>query len=200
MNDASSLFYNRYLVTPASRGLRCAFTGHRPQKLPFGFDEEDERCRDFKRRLRETLVELIGKGYTHFLSGGALGMDMWAAEAVLELKGDCPCLLLEMVSPFDGQARRWDTLSRERHERLFALADIVTATGHHFSPYCMHRRNRYLADNADLLLAAYDGTPGGTAETVAMARALGVPVRILPPVERELPLLENLKSGQSGSI
>ena len=42
MNDASSLFYNRYLVTPASRGLRCAFTGHRPQKLPFGFDEEDE--------------------------------------------------------------------------------------------------------------------------------------------------------------
>ena len=83
---------------------------------------------------------------------------------------------------------------------LFALADIVTATGHNFSPYCMHRRNRYLADNADLLLAAYDGTPGGTAETVAMARALGVPVRILPPVERELPLLENLKSGRSGSI
>ena len=23
---------------------KCAFTGHRPQSLPFGFDESDERC------------------------------------------------------------------------------------------------------------------------------------------------------------
>ena len=23
---------------------KCAFTGHRPQSLPFGFNESDERC------------------------------------------------------------------------------------------------------------------------------------------------------------
>lgn len=27
----------------------CAFTGHRPQNLPFGFNEEDERCVDLKK-------------------------------------------------------------------------------------------------------------------------------------------------------
>ena len=29
----------------------CAFTGHRPQNLPFGFNEEDERCIDLKKTL-----------------------------------------------------------------------------------------------------------------------------------------------------
>lgn len=26
------------------QGMTCAFTGHRPQSLPFGFDESDKRC------------------------------------------------------------------------------------------------------------------------------------------------------------
>ena len=33
---------------------RCAFTGYRPQKMPFGFDETDPRCIDFKKRVRAT--------------------------------------------------------------------------------------------------------------------------------------------------
>ena len=70
-----------------------------------------------------------------------------------------------MVSPFDGQADRWSAALRGRHDALVAGADIVTATGHRYSPSCLHRRNRYLVDNADLLLAAYDGRPGGTAQT-----------------------------------
>lgn len=66
--------------------------------------------------------------YRHFISGGALGMDMFAAEAVLEL--------------------------RARHDRLFAQADIITATGHAYTRSAMFRRNHYLVGNADLLLAA----------------------------------------------
>ena len=76
---------------PAPVGSRrVAFTGYRPQKMPFGFDESDERCVDFKTRLYNTIETLIEQGYKHFLSGGALGMDMFAAEAVLELKHKYP--------------------------------------------------------------------------------------------------------------
>jgi nucleoside 2-deoxyribosyltransferase len=46
---------------------------------------------------------------------------------------------------------------------------------------CMFRRNRYLVENADLLLAVYDGLPGGTAMTVGYAREIGVPVVCLAP-------------------
>lgn len=53
---------------------RCAFTGYRPQKMPFGFNEADPRCVEFKARLLDTIEGLIGKGYVHFISGGAMGM------------------------------------------------------------------------------------------------------------------------------
>lgn len=74
---------NEVRHAPAPRARRVAFTGYRPQKMPFGFDEQDERCVDFKRRLYKTIESLIDQGYKHFISGGALGMDMYAAEAVL---------------------------------------------------------------------------------------------------------------------
>ena len=83
---------------------RCSFTGYRPSKMPFGYDEADERCVEFKARLQDTIETLISEGYAHFISGSVLGMDMFAAEAVLELKEKYPWIILEMVSPFDAQA------------------------------------------------------------------------------------------------
>ena len=41
--------------------------------------------------------------YRHFISGGALGMDMFAAEAVLELRARHPDMILEMASSFDDR-------------------------------------------------------------------------------------------------
>lgn len=139
---------------------RCAFTGYRPQKLPFGFNEADPACSTLKATLFWKIEALIGQGYAHFLSGGAMATDTWAAEAVLELKAKYPWIILEMVSPFDGQADRWNEGYRMRHDRLFAEADIVAVIGHAYTKSCMFRRNRYLVENADLLLAVYDGLPG----------------------------------------
>ena len=31
----------------------CIFTGHRPQNLPFGFNELDERCIQLKKELKK---------------------------------------------------------------------------------------------------------------------------------------------------
>ena len=37
----------------------CCFTGHRPQSLPFGFNENDARCAALKKALREQIIHLI---------------------------------------------------------------------------------------------------------------------------------------------
>jgi len=159
----------------------CAFTGYRLQKMPFGFDEEDARCEDFKKRLRTAIEDLIGHGYAHFISGGALGMDMFAAEAVLDLKRDYPWIVLEMACPFDAQPAKWSSEYQDRYYRLMDEADITTHISRVYTRSCMFRRNRYMVDNADLLLAAYDGQPGGTAMTVEYAKNTGTPVRIVAP-------------------
>ena len=38
--------------------LTCAFSGHRPEKLPWGEDESDPRCAALKIRLEQELREL----------------------------------------------------------------------------------------------------------------------------------------------
>lgn len=38
---------------------KCAFTGHRPQSLPFGFNEADERCIALKQKLRDEIIRQI---------------------------------------------------------------------------------------------------------------------------------------------
>ena len=77
----------------------CAFTGHRPQNLPFGFREDDERCTTLKKILKEQIVSLItDESVTHFISGMALGVDMYAAEIVLELKKTYPDITLESAT------------------------------------------------------------------------------------------------------
>ena len=77
---------------PIAKGARrCAFTGYRPMKMPFGYDEECQLALDFKHRLHDTIEMLILQGYKHMISGGAQGMDIMAAEAVLDLQKEYPC-------------------------------------------------------------------------------------------------------------
>lgn len=167
-------------------GRRVSFTGYRPQKMPFGFNESDSRCKDFVKRLKDSIAVLIYNDYTHFITGGAMGMDMYAAEAVLQLRKEHPWITLEIAIPFDGQADRWKDDYRRRYEHILSEADIITVISHPYTKSCMYLRNRYLVNNADLLLACYDGKPGGTAMTVEYARRLDVPIEfILPEMDRE---------------
>ena len=165
--------------------LRCAFTGYRPQNLPFGFNEEDIRCVDFKQRIRYAVEALVKDGYSHFLTGGALGFDTFAAEAVMGIRRQFPWVTLEVVVPFDGQADHWESYSRIRYQWILNQADTVTWTAHEYSRECMRNRNHYLVDNCDLLLAAYDGRPGGTKNTVDYAQSQGKEIRLIPPAQFE---------------
>ena len=80
----------------------CAFTGHRPKGL--GYPESDGRCTALKEKLRSLIVKLIEEeGVTHFISGMAQGVDMYAAEIVLELKEKYPQITLECAIPYEGR-------------------------------------------------------------------------------------------------
>ena len=111
-------------------------------------------------------------------------MDMFASETVIDLKRDYPWIILEIACPFDGQASKWSREYQNRYYRLMREADITTHIGHEYTRSCMFRRNRYMVDNANLLLAAYDGQPGGTAMTVEYAENTGVPVKMISPTLR----------------
>lgn len=64
----------------SDKGRTCAFTGHRPQNLPFRFNENDDRCIALKQKLRDCIVQLIEQeGVRHFISGMATSAHHCAA-------------------------------------------------------------------------------------------------------------------------
>lgn len=152
----------------------CAFTGHRPQNLPFGFNEEDERCIDLKKTLREQIINLIeNEGVTYFISGMAIGVDMYAAEIVLGLKASYPGITLESAIPCESQAAKWSEALRDRYFDIASKCDKETLIQTHYTPDCMDKRNRYMVDHADYIIAVWDGKPSGTGKTVMYAQSKG---------------------------
>lgn len=148
----------------------CAFTGHRPSRFSFGYDEEDCRCVRLRRIIKEQINTLICAGVTHFYTGMALGVDQWAALAVLELKRQHPEITLTGVRPCDTQAVKWSPEHRERYYGIMSRCDDEYLISYKYTPDCMHKRNRYMVDHADYVLAVYDGSAkGGTAYTVNYA-------------------------------
>ena len=135
-----------------ARQISCCFTGHRPAKLPWGSREEDPRCAALKRRIADALEAAYQEGYRHFLCGMALGCDLYFCEAVLRLRAARPDVTLEAAIPCPTQAGAWPPAQRDR----------------------------YMVDHASLLIAAFDGTPGGTRYTVEYAMRRGVSVVDLP--------------------
>ena len=53
----------------------CAFTGHRPSKLPWKNNEDDARCVALKALLTEQIAVLVEAGVRDFCSGMAEGTD-----------------------------------------------------------------------------------------------------------------------------
>lgn len=165
------------------RETTCCFTGHRPNKLPWGSDEGDPRCVALKERLRESLKVAYDDGYRHFLCGMALGCDLYFCEAVLDLRDRRQGVTVEAAVPCEEQAARWRERDRARYASLLERCDYETLVQHQYDRWCMMRRNRYMVDRSARLLAVYDGVPkGGTAQTLAYALRKGLAVTILPPV------------------
>ena len=160
----------------------CAFTGHRPRKFPWGYNEADARCVTLKKVLVEEIVKLVDAGYTEFFSGMAEGTDTWAALAVLALKKENPALKLHCVLPCEGQADGWMASARELYFSILEQADKVVYVSREYHEGCMLKRNRYLVDHAACLLAVYNSEwRGGTAMTVRYARKMGREVTIINP-------------------
>ena len=163
-----------------NRQVVCCFTGHRPAKLPWGYDERDVRCLALKARLRAAVESAIQEGAEHFVCGMAEGCDLYFCETVLELKRQYPHITMEAALPCPTQPERWSAAARRRYNELLAQCDLETMVSAQYSPGCMQRRNRYMVDHASLLIAAHDGLPGGTRGTIEYALRRGLDVIDIP--------------------
>lgn len=148
----------------------CSFTGHRPEKM--GITEETSgECLALKLKLREVVADLLKRGYKTFITGMARGVDTWAAEAVLEASyKDKLKLKLYAAVPYPGQCEKWYYWEQDRYEEILRQCNGVFVMCKSYTHHCMAWRNSFLVKYGDPLVAVFNGEPGGTANTIEMAR------------------------------
>lgn len=150
------------------REKTICFTGHR--KIPL--EKKDE----ITRQLKETLIQLINRGYLYFGAGGALGFDTMAEQAVLSLKEEYPQIKLILVLPCKSQANAWSTEDKEVYMEIIRKADKVVYTSQEYFRGCMQKRNRHLVDYSSVCVCYLTQDTGGSAYTVRYAISKGLSI------------------------
>lgn len=167
------------------KDVTCAFTGHRPEKMPFAAAQYSFENHVFRRNLEYAVQRAILDGYRHFITGMSRGMDLWAAMCVLDFKRAYPGVTLEAAIPCPEQAARWDEGDTRYYNLVLHRCDRKTVLSPRYTSGCMDKRNRYMVDRSSLLIAAFDGRPGGTRNTCLYAEKKGV--RVLNILSGEQP-------------
>lgn len=149
------------------RAHRCCFTGHRPEKLT-----TPEHT--IKAALESKIRAAIGDGYQTFISGMARGVDIWAAETVLRLRREGIRLICAL--PYSGFEARWSAEWQERYRQIVTAADWVQTVCPQYSKRCFQIRNQWMVDHSARIIAVYNGTQGGTRNTLEYAAAQGLSI------------------------
>ena len=155
-------------MTSIDKNSACSFTGHRA--IPDGMTDY------LFQRIKDGVNYLYSQGVRTFLSGGALGFDALAAEAVIERRKERPDIRLVIVAPCKDQDKLWSIKDKIRYYKIKKAADDVICLSDHYYRGCMHQRNRYLVDHSTACICYLTEDTGGTAYTVGYAQSKGLKI------------------------
>ena len=152
--------------------ITCCFTGPRPKNYPWGRDKECEA--KIEEKLKIAVQEAVERGYRHFISGMAAGIDLLSAKIVLQLREDMleRGIVLEAAIPFPDQPRRWKEEVKLEYESILLRCDKVHSIADAFSVAAYRKRDEYMVGRSSLLIAVEGKPNGGTARTIAYAKKL----------------------------
>jgi uncharacterized phage-like protein YoqJ len=162
---------------------KCCFTGHNPQSLPFRFNENTQLCIALNEALKKEIVKMIEENFvTYFISGMAIGAELYAAKIVLDLKKQYSQLFLEGALSCETQANNWREKYREQYFNILAECDKTILLQTHYSDNCIQKQNEYIVNNSDYIIAVWNGKPYGTGKTVKYAQSKGLEITKIDPV------------------
>ena len=166
--------------------IRCAVIGQNPMRFPWGFDEEDDRCRKLKIELAQQIMMLRQNGVSQFLTACDCGVGLYAGEIINGLRTTDRDLMLICYIPHEEQATKWAPYLRERYFTMLEKCTLISAVCEVGAPNAQLQAYKKIIGLADVVLMVYDRdtSPTGGAEDSALAYAMDVarkPVLALAP-------------------
>lgn len=155
-----------------------AFTGHRPTKIG-GYDPNNPlRSAIIKDLTSEIRAAQIVHPNLKLISGGALGIDQDVANIAITYKIPfilaCPCYNMDS---------KWPVSSQKEFRRIADAAEevVYVHNGPYNGPGCLQKRNEWMVDHCDELIAVWDGSTGGTHNCVKYAAGERVKIYRIDP-------------------
>jgi uncharacterized phage-like protein YoqJ len=153
-------------------------TGHRPNKLPGGYNLESPH----NVALRNLFINILAKVQpTSCITGMALGVDQIFALAVIEHKKTYPDCKLIAAIPCPEQACKWPLPSQKLYLEILAKCDYSKYISEKYDNSCMKVRNNWMVKQCTSAIAVYDGSPGGTMHAVNALMSAKKPVLVINP-------------------
>ena len=146
------------------REKTCFFTGHRQISSTDQYKAASG--------TRAAIKEMIKNGVTRFISGGAVGYDQMAADIVLSLKKEEPGIELLVYLPCRDYAAFWNERDLERIRHIIKNADEIRYITEESLKDSMRLRNQAMVIDAAYGIAWFKNRPGGTMQTLAMAKKM----------------------------
>lgn len=154
-----------------------ACTGHRPDKLPdkkTGYILPNPTyikiCRETEKILKELKPDKC-------ISGMALGYDSYCANICIKL--GIPFIA---AVPFKDQDKVWPDSSKRIYHKLLSKAEsVVIVSEGEYSAEKLQIRNEWMVDNANILLACWNKSKGGTANCINYAKSVGRDIVYIDP-------------------
>jgi uncharacterized phage-like protein YoqJ len=143
---------------------RLLLSGYKSQELGI-FDNKHVGITYIKKAILKKLSYLLEEGLEWVIISGQLGVELWAAEVVLELKEkEHPNLNLAVITPYLDQEKNWKEDKQEYYNGIIGRADFVSAVSKqpYQGPWQLKAKNAFLMDHSDALLLVYDEEKEGT--------------------------------------
>ena len=183
--------------------ITICFTGHRPNKLG-GYDWNTPKNLAIIKALKDAIMEVFNNSEDKdfkFIFGGALGIDQMSFEIVSTIikpyvENREGKIILELAIPFKDQPNNWhNELDINTYNSQLKEADIVTYVdtldnykikgyeeGRYY-PAKMQKRNEYIVDKSNIIIAVLDGSKGGTYNCVQYTKKQNKKIIIINPRE-----------------
>ncbi|SHG92796.1 SLOG family protein [Ornithinibacillus halophilus] len=131
-------------------------TGYKSMELSI-FKEDDPKIAIIKAAFQKRLIGFIEEGLEWVLVTGQMGVEIWVAEVVLDLKEEYD-INIAMIPPFENQENRWPEGLKQKYQELMMVVDFYEPLykGDYKGPYQFKAKNKWLVEKSDGCLMLLD--------------------------------------------
>ncbi len=171
--------------------MKIAITGHRPNKLGNDYDLTSSLILSIKAEILKYVLGYKNREISfngdyvrdlQLITGMALGIDTLFAEIAIE--HNIPFIA---AIPCYNQDKLWNQATKDKYSTIInnKLCCLVFVKEGEYDNSCMQKRNEWMVDNCDILIAIWDGSPGGTANCARYAKSQDKPIIYINPKDYE---------------